>query len=370
MKYKCEPCSYETVDKSNYNKHISSSKHIKILDMAQTNVQYISEVSDSEKICFYCSTKFTDMNALYRHVNKRCSEKKNLLNILTEKEEALRKLEENTTKIINEKNEAIKKLEEEKKKAIKKLEKDKKEALKKLEEEKNKIIRNLEEDKKKLEDHIEYFKHSNNTVNETTKKSVSALTYLAKKHKNSPPLRAMDIEGAKKVLEYKPNDDTLIEQLIYQYKNKTLSEYVGNIIVKTYKNENPMKQSIWSSDVARLTYIIKDIVGNSSEWTVDSKGVKLGKYIVKPIAALVYEMLPLYVQKHNMMIQRDMYDEDETDKKREFMNYSIDLQKYISNNKFEIGIVDFIAKHFRLNVNILEKLEYVSDYKIMNSKKI
>ena len=254
--------------------------------------------------CIYCNSIFTDKSSLSRHVNKRCSEKQKILDAVKEKD-----------RIIDEKDKTIKKLEED----------------------------------------IEYFKRVHEVGNKTTNKSVNALSYLATKHKKTPPLKAIDQEGAKKVLEYKPDDDTLIEQLIYQFKNKTIDEYVGKIIVENYKDKNPLKQSIWNSDTSRFTYLIKEVVGDDSEWTVDNRGIKLKKYVIEPIGDLIYSMIPTYVQKHNKMIQKDMYNDDERDKKRDFMNYSVSLQKHISTGKFENDIIDFLAPHFRLNVNLLKK---------------
>jgi len=59
--YKCNICSYSTNDKSNYNKHLSSQKHINITNNIQKN-----------NTCNICNKTFVTNSGLYKH-NKKCN---------------------------------------------------------------------------------------------------------------------------------------------------------------------------------------------------------------------------------------------------------------------------------------------------------
>ena len=59
--YNCVRCSYFTDDKSNYNKHLISKKHINIINNFQKN-----------NICEICNKPFVTNSGLYKH-NKKCS---------------------------------------------------------------------------------------------------------------------------------------------------------------------------------------------------------------------------------------------------------------------------------------------------------
>ena len=46
-----------------------------------------------------------------------------------------------------------------------------------------------------------------------------------------------------------------MDTLVYNYENKNLHKYLGDFIIGHYKKDNPSEQSMWSSDVSRLTYL-------------------------------------------------------------------------------------------------------------------
>ena len=59
--YNCDNCSYSTDDKSNYNKHLISKKHINIINNIQKN-----------NVCEICNKSFVTNSGLYKH-NKKCN---------------------------------------------------------------------------------------------------------------------------------------------------------------------------------------------------------------------------------------------------------------------------------------------------------
>lgn len=79
MKYKCNYCSYETNDNSNYKKHLNTKKH-------NLNIK-----NENKHKCTYCNKEFKK-NGLTRHMNV-CPEKNKYIiskiTVLTDREKAI-----------------------------------------------------------------------------------------------------------------------------------------------------------------------------------------------------------------------------------------------------------------------------------------
>lgn len=97
------------------------------------------------------------------------------------------------------------------------------------------------------------------------------------------------------ILKYTIDDDSMTKQIKGNHKNDVgmvlvdhftegdLPQILGEVIVAGYQEDDITKQSIWSTDVARLTYLIKDITKKGSIWTQDKKGNKVKLTIIKPL---------------------------------------------------------------------------------------
>jgi hypothetical protein len=66
-------------------------------------------------------------------------------------------------------------------------------------------------------------------------------------------------------------------------KEKKLIPYLGDIIIKYYKKENPKDQSIWNSDTTRLNYLIRELIDTELTWTCDKAGLKVNEFIIIPL---------------------------------------------------------------------------------------
>lgn len=68
-KYSCELCMTETNSKKDFNKHISTAKHIN-----RTNLNNIEQTIPSEKIleCKFCKKAYKARNSLWYH-EKKCA---------------------------------------------------------------------------------------------------------------------------------------------------------------------------------------------------------------------------------------------------------------------------------------------------------
>ena len=136
------------------------------------------------------------------------------------------------------------------------------------------------------------------------KKSVSAMSYTLKHFDNAPPMGLLEDEQFNKMskllmydLKGKRKTECSIEEVIlYHHKQNTLHGILGDLIVKVYKKKNPEKQSVWSSDVSRLTFIVKDIIGKSkkSKWITDKKGIHFTEAIIDPLLEKIKDLLIEY----------------------------------------------------------------------------
>jgi len=74
-KFFCEVCDYSTSKKYNYEKHLSTSKHIE--SMSSNNlVENVAKSSNNVYSCVYCQKVYKDNSGLWRH-KKKCNIKNN-----------------------------------------------------------------------------------------------------------------------------------------------------------------------------------------------------------------------------------------------------------------------------------------------------
>lgn len=342
MKYKCEKCDYITENKSNYNRHMKSNNHIqKETDIKTINiVAHNAPVSSLNKfcICEYCNKTFSKQSNLTRHENICCKK------VMKEREIELE-------------NKFLKKQNEELKAYIKS----------------NK------------------YGSTNNTIN------ISVKNYIKQNYPDAPALLAMDNYDC---LTYEPDDDIddndvnninedddiineneddennednennedelseedvvndLVTTLIYHYKNNTLHKYLGNFLIKNYKKKDPALQAMWNSDVSRLTYIIKELLGTKqSAWHQDPKGIKTKNCIITPLLQYVKEYINDY-----WITNIDLIKTLETSnlvKVQENLITVAKIKDLINNDELANNIIKYIAPHFYIkkSTNMLENNE-------------
>jgi hypothetical protein len=89
MAHHCELCNYTTVKRFNFDKHLTSIKHIRFVEIV-ANVQQtpqiqpeviphtteVAEVAPEFK-CKYCDQKFRFKQSMYRHIKYSCRNKDN-----------------------------------------------------------------------------------------------------------------------------------------------------------------------------------------------------------------------------------------------------------------------------------------------------
>jgi len=249
MNYECKLCNYSSHDKFNYKRHMNSKRHVeKVIDIPNTNNMTPQTIpDDSAKFtCNYCNMKFTKSCNLSRHKNI-CSEKEQMIQQLTNR------VNELNNKLI----------------------------------EQNKILEKDEEMINILKSEVDHLKSIVNNAGSIIKTSVSTVAYVLKNYKDAPALESVKDYSA---IHYKQDNSEFVENLIYEHTHNKLHIYIGDFIIKTYKKEDPSKQSIWNSDTSRLTYLIREIINNNKvDWKIDKKGIKTTKFIIEPILEYIDE---------------------------------------------------------------------------------
>ncbi len=339
MKYDCACCNYKTNCRNSWYVHKKSQKHI--TNSTNTNNGNINQNQIDSLI----------------HKSENDILKEKLRSIENEKNIILNQLTETKNQLIDAKNQYEERLNETKNKF-------------------GCIIDQYEERLIESRDHIETLKYENrfqkqliNSAGGIIQRSMNTMSYLLLNYNNAPVLTHLpDYSIVSK------NVDTFVNDLIFYHKKNKLDKHIGDFIVQQYKKSNPELQSLWSSDVDRLNYFIRElindknkgetkaitIVGKSKniknvknnndmqlQWAVDKKGLKVTEYIIDPLLNYIHEINSNYLRRKNeeinerFNIQNDM-------KLLEDLQVVATINCEIKNKSLSKSINKYIAPHFYL----------------------
>ena len=245
-KYECISCEFCTEHKPNYERHLQTLKHI-----ATTTKTFQ---------CQLCGAKFDTRQGRWNHQNNVCKKK----------DDPKDKIIETLSKKLDERDKII---------------------LEQIEFHKDQI-RIANEEKKEL---IDVIKGSN----KNTGKSMNTLAYVVKHYNKAPAMKKLTDKNAIKMLEYKGKELTSEEMMIHKYRNGTLDAYLGDIITNAFLDvDSPSKQSMWTSDVARLCFVIMyPLSKGRKEWITDKSGIKITELLIDPLLKNAKEMLLAYIKE-------------------------------------------------------------------------
>ena len=296
MKYNCNQCNFFTNNKTDFNRHLKTKKHKKncspyaqnsehdlsaskkdyeATDSAPQNSPKLSKTPQKWRFsCDFCGSQFSRSSNLTRH--KR---------ICVTRETELKRNSE-----------------------IHEMEKLK-----------------IELNRYKAES--EYYKKLLDSYSNFAPRTINSLTYIMNNYDQAPHIKAIDV---KTIEQFNVNDVEIVESLIYSYRHKKLHRFLGDIVLSVYKKNDPSKQSIWTTDTSRLTYIIRELLEqNYSNWIIDKKGVRTKEYLINPLMNNVKKLLLSYQE-----------------------NQTIDFQKYAQ--KINIDLLD----NYKTISLILEDIEH------------
>lgn len=322
--FKCDQCEYETSKKTNYNRHISSKKHKEnvsipsILPNLYQNftADLLEESNDKPFLCGYCDNKYSTKNNLLKHtkscimIMKRENEHKQKI---MEYQNRIAHLTEMLEKEINNKDEIIKG--------------------------KDDMISTLKTENRNLRVLL-------NNAGSVVKTSVSTMSYIIKNYNEAPVLESFTDIAA---LHYDATPQEFVERILYEYRHDNLTTYIGDLILKDCKKEDPTKQSIWNSDTARLTYIIRELFNKSADWRVDKRGIKTTQFIITPVLEYIIEKLEDYIEKSKIG-KRSQTTKDVVDIMMN-LKHAREVIQLIEDKVLEDDILKYMAPHLYIVKN-------------------
>ena len=235
VQYECTPCNYITQNKNNHIKHCKTKKHLEKMppDTNSNNFDSSSPWNSSELLgtpqnsllesatanqkCEFCGSIFARFSNLTRHY-RICVIRNDEIIRLKSVVEQCEKAKKDQEKIFKIK------------------------------------LSQSEKESKHFEEESKYYKQMLKEAGGLVKKSVGSLTYIVENYNDAPAIKMINCDDIKNLDGY----DLVGEDILSSYKHKTLSKFLGDIIIILYKKENPKSQSIWNTDTSRLTYLIKE----------------------------------------------------------------------------------------------------------------
>lgn len=312
MEYSCDICNYSTNGKFNYDRHLKTKKHKEKEAMVQKE-SVESQLNPKKNLsydCNFCGNSYSTASNLSKH-KKKCSDKKQLVDELNKDCSDIAKERDDFKKEVTHKEELITMLTAEN--------------------------RNL--------------KVLLNNAGTLMDKSISTFNYVNRNYSDAPALLYLkDVT----TLDEELSEDRVVNAIIEQYNNDNLPEFIGDIIIKNYKKEDPKTQSIWNSDVDRLTYMIRTLINNkNSQWQVDKKGIDTSKNIIFPILK--------FIEKH----LRNHAKTCELGKRSDTNNRVMDIMEHLHSVTFIILSIEDGSLNNNILKYIAPRLYVVKDQQLL-----
>jgi hypothetical protein len=304
--YKCELCNYKTDRTFDMKKHKASKKHIKNMEDVTQNLSPAFSNKNDEKSkddtelfqCQYCGSEFKYSYNKTKHEKSACKKKAGST---------------------------------------------------------DDVVKLLLENNKEKTKQIDFLMELLKTNSETANKSISTTSYIIKHFDKAPPMKKMDNKKAMKLLEYNvPKNHTSGEMIVYSYESKTLTSYLGNIIVDEYKKTKPEDQSVWNSDSVRLSFIVRQALETGdNEWVTDKSGIKLTALIISPMLDCVKKILKKYLDEKREEVEQD---DCSNTTALEHMASAGNIIVSINRKELHTNVLKHISPQFNLDLNKLKLL--------------
>ncbi len=139
----------------------------------------------------------------------------------------------------------------------------------------------------------------------------------------------------------------------FTYKCLDLSMYISICIVASYQCDNKSEQQFHSSDVSRLTYIVREIINKNREWVADKKGIKIEERIIIPLLDQIKNIMNEYIMNQE--------DDDHMDLKELCQRNQciMNIMTCCEDIKFINKINKLVAPYFHVGSTSIEKIKNV-----------
>ena len=240
-KYNCENCNFKSTNKKDYNRHLKTKKHLEKYNTVD-GVNVESKMNPI-KIQFESNHKY------------ECLYCKNPYSTQSNLSKHMKKC---ASKVVKEKDEYIK----------------------------DKEIEMLKKQVETYETMLKSF---------TTPQTINYFNYICMTYPDTPAL-----ESQKSYTNMIEDSMTLIDVVSMYYYDDKLVSFLGDYVIGLYKKDKPMNQSIWTTDVSRLTYIISNrcIQTKKNIWSYDKKASKTKELAIEPALQFIRDGLYDYCQEN------------------------------------------------------------------------
>ena len=331
-KYNCDICGFNSTKKTDYMRHINTAKHrakvnqeTNIVNQSQPNPNQTSAkpkklektiVDKPQFLCPFCNSIFTRLCNLSRH-KAICSKTDiDTINGIVQEKEVM---------ILKQENEKLQK---------------------QFDEYKQQVIKQLDTYESLLRSSM-------------APQTINNFNFISNTYPNTPALEGQT--SYTNMCEAKTM--SLVELIYMYYHDNKLVIFIGDYIVKLYKKEEPKDQAVWSSDVSRLTYIIRESYKTKGNvWTYDKKGTQTKKIIIEPALNYLRETLFNYCKKNSGSIKESVL---------KHMITANEVIQLIDSGKLADDIVRYIAPEFyikQIEPNEIKQIEGPKEQKPIEAK--
>lgn len=324
----CEYCN------SNFQRTSGLTKHLKVCPMKGNSCESTINLSKVNLLCKYCHNNFKSTNGLTKHL-KICPMKDYDIDELNIDELNIDELEISKMKTHNLTCQYCNGIFKRMSGLTKHLKicpmKDTVE---------NELIK-LKEELKEIKDTKDHYKKLTEEAGKVAATSVSSMNFLLQKQYMPSQMIAYNPD----LLQGDDSDDVFFSMLVFRYRNKTLPQYISDAIIKHYHKSDPKEQTLWSSDVARLNYIISETTDGTQKWVVDKNAEKIRKLIIEPILTKIDKIVIRAITTNNT---DDATQEETTTLLRRRMA-GFEIHKMIEQRVLENAIMVNITPAFYLD---------------------
>lgn len=305
MEYQCTLCNYIARDNFCLTRHCKSYKHkLKAQEKQIETLEKMKNKQGTSYICDFCNVKYATNSNLQKH-KKSCGEKKTLVSSF---------------------NTQIKELQMEI-------------TLKHAEME----IKTYKEKCQLLSDENKNLKTLSSCNATKANNSISSLNFVKKHYPDAPILKP--IKDPQMFLNNLSKKE-LIENLLSKGCDNVV-KYIGDIILKEYKTEDPAQQTLWNTDIDRLNYLVRSLMSQEQpRWKVDKKGIVTTQNIVTPITEYLEEVINEYIQSVDLR-SRDI--ENLNSKS----NKLTEILGLINKNNFNSDLLKYLGTHLHVDKEVV-----------------
>jgi len=141
----------------------------------------------------------------------------------------------------------------------------------------NDRIKEVNKKNKELKKELNYKDDFIKDYKKIANSSSKVLDFLIKNYPSAPRIKSLK-DSYTKDKDDKMSISDYGNMMVTKYTKNQFSMYIGDKIIDRYKKEDPEEQSMWSSDISRITYYKK-----LDEWEIDKHGTYIMENIITPM---------------------------------------------------------------------------------------